>query len=145
MSRILVAVDFSQACSRVLDAAIDAAKAYGCGLVVMHVAAPGPEFVGFEVGPESERQFRAEELREEHRQLQAMAERCASAGLQTSALLVAGVTVDKLIEEADRFDARMIVVGSHGHGAVYHLLVGSVAEGLLKHATRPVLVVPCRG
>jgi len=34
------------------------------------------------------------------------------------------------------------VMGTHGHGAMYHLLVGSAAKGVLKHATRPVLLVP---
>jgi nucleotide-binding universal stress UspA family protein len=34
------------------------------------------------------------------------------------------------------------VMGSHGHGSVYNLLVGSVTEGVLKAARRPVLLVP---
>jgi len=36
----------------------------------------------------------------------------------------------------------LLVVGSHGHGAVYDLLVGSICNGLLKRAAIPVLVVP---
>ncbi len=39
------------------------------------------------------------------------------------------------------FAADLIVMGRHGHGAMYHLLVGSATEGVLKHATRPVLLV----
>ena len=35
----------------------------------------------------------------------------------------------------------MIVVGSHGHGALYHLLLGSVSEGIIRKTTCPVLVV----
>jgi nucleotide-binding universal stress UspA family protein len=34
------------------------------------------------------------------------------------------------------------VVGSHGHGSLYNLLVGSVAEGVIRHAGVPVVVVP---
>jgi nucleotide-binding universal stress UspA family protein len=37
------------------------------------------------------------------------------------------------------------VMGSHGHGSVYNLLVGSVTEGVLKAGERPVLLVPVPG
>jgi nucleotide-binding universal stress UspA family protein len=33
-------------------------------------------------------------------------------------------------------------MGTHGHGAMYTLLVGSVTKGVLKHTVRPVLLVP---
>jgi nucleotide-binding universal stress UspA family protein len=38
----------------------------------------------------------------------------------------------------------LIVIGSHGHGALYHLFAGDVASGILKDAKCPVLVVPSR-
>ena len=55
-----------------------------------------------------------------------------------------GPTIETIIEEAGRLKVDMIVVGSHGHGAMYQLLVGSVSEGVLHRATCPVLVVPAR-
>jgi len=39
----------------------------------------------------------------------------------------------------------MIVMGSHGHGALYELLVGSITQGVLKAAKCPVVVVPAAG
>jgi nucleotide-binding universal stress UspA family protein len=48
-------------------------------------------------------------------------------------------------EEAERLDVDFIVVGSHGHGAVYDLFVGSTAAGLLKKAPCPVLIIPVTG
>ena len=53
-----------------------------------------------------------------------------------------GAVVDEILRQADAGNADFIVMGSHGHGAMYNLLVGSVTEGLLKRSTRPVL--PCR-
>jgi nucleotide-binding universal stress UspA family protein len=38
----------------------------------------------------------------------------------------------------------VIVLGSHGHGAVRRALLGSVSEGVLHGATRPVLILPSR-
>ncbi|MEW5940915.1 MAG: universal stress protein [Chloroflexota bacterium] len=66
------------------------------------------------------------------------------AGLDATALVVQGATVETILNEASKLEADMIVVGSHGHGALYQLLVGSVCEGVLRKAACPVLVVPTR-
>ena len=50
----------------------------------------------------------------------------------------------RIVREASELDVDMIIAGSHGRGAVYHLLVGSVSEGLLRKSRCPVLVVPTR-
>jgi len=49
-----------------------------------------------------------------------------------------------VIAEAERLPADLIVLGSHGHGAVYNMLVGSVAEGIVRASAVPVLLVPAR-
>jgi len=36
----------------------------------------------------------------------------------------------------------LMVMGTHRHGAMYNLLVGSATKGVLKHSARPVLLVP---
>lgn len=144
MSRILAAIDFSDVSQRVLEAAVLTAKTRGVGLVLLHAAAPTPAFVGYEVGPECERDAIADHLRAEHRQLQEMAAWCTGQGVATTALLVAGNSAEKIVQEAEQLDAQMIVMGTHGHGAVYHLIVGSVTEGVLKKTTCPVLVIPDR-
>jgi nucleotide-binding universal stress UspA family protein len=53
-----------------------------------------------------------------------------------------GPLVGCILDRALKHGAGLIVLGSHGHGALYDLLVGSVAEGVLKHSKVPVLVVP---
>jgi nucleotide-binding universal stress UspA family protein len=49
---------------------------------------------------------------------------------------------EEILNQADTLDADLIVMGTHGHGAMYNLLVGSATKGVLKHSTRPVLLVP---
>ena len=52
-----------------------------------------------------------------------------------------GSTIDRIVEEALRSEADLIVVGSHQHNAFYNLLVGSVTTKVLLRAKCPVLVV----
>ena len=59
-------------------------------------------------------------------------------------ILLEGDPVDKIIYEATRLEPRLIVVGSHGHGALHGLLMGSVSTGILRKTRCPVLVVPVR-
>lgn len=144
MSHILAAVDFSEVTEPVIEQAVELARCLNAELTLLHVAAPEPDFVGYDVGPQSVRDSRARELRHEHRGLQARAEALTESGLPTTALLVAGSTVDTILHEADRFDSRLIVIGSHGHGAVYQALVGSVSAGVVKASRRPVLIIPAQ-
>jgi nucleotide-binding universal stress UspA family protein len=111
---------------------------------LIHVAAPEPSFVTYEPGPQHERNFQADTLRKEHRDLQAMAAKLRGEGCDAEALMVQGPTAAKIVEEAQRLDAAMIVMGSHGHGALYDLLVGSVTNGVLRKSEKPVVVVPGR-
>jgi len=46
------------------------------------------------------------------------------------------------VREADRLNADLIVLGSHGHGAIHRALLGSVSEHVLHHARRPLLILP---
>jgi nucleotide-binding universal stress UspA family protein len=47
----------------------------------------------------------------------------------------------EILTMADDIDADLIIMGSHGHGAIYHLLLGSVSENVLKSAKCPVMLV----
>jgi nucleotide-binding universal stress UspA family protein len=144
MNCVLVAVDFSEATEPVLRAAEEVALGLGAELRLVYVAAPEPEFVGYDVDSPALRDTHAAEYREEHRRLQELADELRGRGVRLKALLIQGPTVEKILEEAERLDAGLIVVGSHGRSALARVLVGSVSEGVLRGSRRPVLVVPSR-
>jgi nucleotide-binding universal stress UspA family protein len=52
--------------------------------------------------------------------------------------------VESTLKEADLLEAGLIVVGTHGHGAVYDVLIGSYSAGIIRKSKLPVLVVPVR-
>lgn len=141
---ILVPVDFSPITERVCRIAAEEAKARDVKIWLIHVAEPEPEFIGYDPGPEVVRQQVASELRKEHRQLQELADRTASLGVEVTPLLIQGSTVDTILEQAEHHSAEIIVMATHGRGLMYQMLVGSVSEGVLHRTKVPVLLVPAR-
>ncbi len=142
MQPILACVDFSDVEGRVVYAAVSLAKAFGGELHVLHVGDPDPAFVGYAVGPQTVRDQVAAGLREQHRRVEAIAEQAAQEGVTAHPHTLRGPCAETILREAERLDARLIVLGSHGHGRLHALLMGSVAEGVLRGMKVPVLVVP---
>jgi nucleotide-binding universal stress UspA family protein len=141
MACVLACLDLSDQSEAVLGCAARLATALGEELVVLHVAAPDPEFVGYDVGPQSVRDQIAARLRADHRELEERVKLAAGA-LRTRALMVQGSPAERIEEHAQRLGADLMVLGSHGHGRLHQLLVGSVANAVLKRATIPVVIVP---
>ena len=139
---ILAAVDFSEVSKTVVEQAALLAEAFSAELTLIHVAAPNPDFVGYEAGPQHVRDARAKDLRSEHRDIQALADGLRERSVSARALMIQGPTVEKILEEAEQLRADTIVIGSHGHGALHRVLLGSVSEGVVRGARCPVLVVP---
>ena len=151
MKRILVAIDLSDVTAYMLDVASKLASQFKAKLYLVHVAKVPHTYVAHGGGAQFgfdpaytvlSRDEIAHQLRDEHRELQEHGARIEDEGVQAAALLLPGDPVVKILEEADKLDVDLIVMGSHGHGAIYELLVGSVTEGVLRKARRPVLVVP---
>lgn len=144
MKRILAAIDFSGVSEAIVDQAVSLTEAFSSELVLLHVAAPDPDFVGYGVGPPSVRGGRAHTLRSEHEELQQTAEGLRQRGITAKSLLVQGPTIDEILDQANRLKTDLIILGSHGHAALHRALLGSVSEGVLRAATCPILIVPSR-
>ena len=142
MKTILVPVDFSDVTSQVVETARKFAGAFQGRLVVLNVAEPDPDFVGFEAGPPSVQVATARDFKVERQRLEDIKTKLMAGGSDVLALHIQGPIVEKILHEAGEQQADLIVIGSHGHGAFYDLLVGSVTHGVIKDARCPVVVVP---
>jgi len=140
--KLLVAVDLSESTQTIVDKVEEINKEYPAKVWILHNAEPEPDFVEFKVDPLAARETLAKKFHNEHRQIQEIANRLRKAGLEATALLVHGATVETILKEASDLDVDMIVVGTHGRGAMYQLLVGSVSEGIIHKSRYPVLVIP---
>jgi len=145
VKNILVAIDFSDMSNSVVAHASRLARATGAKLWVMHAVTDTSFISGADEVPvpwtisdeDLPRHFPSEQgkLSEAVAALQDM-------GVDAQSLLVSGPAVDRVLTMAKELEAEMIVVGSHGHTALYKLIVGTISEGVLRKAHCPVLVVP---
>ncbi|MBL8273212.1 MAG: universal stress protein [Xanthomonadales bacterium] len=142
--KLLVPIDLSAATAGVLDTARRVASATRGAVWLLNVAPPDPAFIGYEVGPEVVRGQVARELREDHRALQAHAQSLRDSGIEVTALHIQGSTAETILREAARLPADLIIMATHGHGAVFDLLVGSISQAVLRASPVPVLMVQAR-
>ena len=140
---LLVALDFSAVADDQLEIVSRLARP-NREIFLLHVAEPDPSFIGMEAGPEVVRHDVAVEFKREHEQLHDLADRLREQGHEVTALMIQGPTVQTILEQAEKLEAEVIVVGSHGRGKLFDLVVGSVSAGVIRKATVPVLVVPAR-
>jgi len=140
--KILACVDLSDSTEIIVEKIEKLAKRVSAEVWLLHNALPEPDKVEFKVDPIAARESLAKRFHVEHRRIQELAERLRKAGINTTALLVHGATVETILKEASDLDVDIIVVGSHGRGAMFQLLVGSVSEGVLHKSQLPVLVIP---
>lgn len=142
IKNILVAIDFNDTVGELLSYAEGMATKFGAKLWVLHVAAPNPDFVGYEPGPQYVRDVKAEELREEHRSLQSICDTFLDPELECEALLIQGSTVESVIDEAKKLRSDMLIVGTHKHSFFHDLFSENVSLELLKKAEIPLLAIP---
>ena len=140
---LLVAVDFSSVAEDQLEIVGRLARP-SREIYLLHVAEPDPSFVGYEAGPVEVRHDVAAEFKREHEELHGFADRLRDQGHEVTALMVQGPTVQTILDQAEKLDAEVIVVGSHGRGKLFDVVVGSVSAGVIRKAKVPVLVVPTR-
>jgi nucleotide-binding universal stress UspA family protein len=142
--KILVALDLSEPTELIVKKVEELAKEMSAQVWVLHNAEPAPDVLEFRADPQAARDSLAEKFHSEHRQIQEIAKQLRKEGLEATALLAHGPTVEVILKEASDLDVDMIVVGSHGRSAVFQLLMGSVSEGILRESRCPVLIVPTR-
>lgn len=140
--QVLACLDLSATTAEVLTASTTFAARLNARLTLLHVAAPAPDFVGYDVGPDTVRHAVARSLRNEHRELEAWREAARAQCPSTRALMVQGATVDKIVEHTERLDVQYVVLGSRATSALHDLITGSVTRGVVKRSTVPVLIVP---
>ncbi len=144
MKTILVPLDLSPAAVQVCNVACELAKLTGARPILLHIVQPLPvmmsDVYAFDARQLTEMSTAAE--KSAVHKLRALASHCAKRDVRVTTVQRTGAPVTSILAKAASTRARYIIMGSHGHGAVYDLLVGSTTHGVLKRAPCPVIVVP---
>ena len=138
MKQILIATDGSPSAQEAVDVGLELAKEQGADVTFVHVTSP-EEVRGGRGG--SHAYTHSEEIDESETALKSAADAAEGAGVSYALERISGETVETIVALADTKNADMIVLGSRGRNAVTSALLGSVSHGVLRHASRPVLVV----
>jgi len=134
ISTILYPTDFTESSAAAFSVACSLARAYGARLVVLHVVLPpvGSAEVIERRDPEKFYSGLWQELRRLEPE---------DPGIRIEHRLVEGDAAGVILRIAEAIDANLIVMGTHGRTGLARLMLGSVAEEVLRHALCPVLTL----
>ncbi|MGH7820477.1 MAG: universal stress protein [Candidatus Binatia bacterium] len=141
--QILVPVDFSPPSREALDYAVALCRLGGAGVVLIHVietiqyATPADLFgASANLGMLEEEQRRVAE-----RELARVAARLTKRRIRTRTVIATGSPAQTIVNAARRLKVGLIVMATHGRTGLTHLLMGSVAEKVVRTSACPVLTL----
>ncbi|MEM1085458.1 MAG: universal stress protein [Verrucomicrobiota bacterium] len=144
MKTIVAAVDFSDSTPVVMDAAVEQAEAFGAHLHVVHVLEPEPAYTAYGFTPDefpAMHQFQEEARKRATKRLEELAGPLTGVTVK----MVEGSPLQGVLDYVEASKADMVILGTHGHGMVASLLLGSLAEGMVRKAVVPTMIVPAPG
>jgi len=142
MKTILAPIDFSEVSGKVVSEASNLARTNAGRVVLLTVIQP--PVITSEYAPmrDNLEEVLAAGEKATATRLGKIAEDLQHDSVPTETLQLNGGPVANIVEQAQKLSADYIVMGSHGHSAVYDLLVGSTTHGVMKRARCPVVIVP---
>lgn len=134
---ILVPIDFSGCSEKALNFAVRFARQFGARLVLLHVAPSyaDPYFVT-EFGPLQTDVVRASEDR-----LQTLARDVVPGDLKVQSLVRLGRPATTIVNTAHELGIDLIIISTHGYTGIRHVVFGSTAENVVRHAPCPVMTI----
>jgi nucleotide-binding universal stress UspA family protein len=135
-TRILVALDLSEAAVPTLDVATMFGELFGAEVRVLSVVEPLPSLPDVDVQVDE-----GEHIRSIEREIQALLAGVEHA-VEVDTVVQSGSAARMIADQAATWDADLVVVGSHGKGIVDRMLLGSTTERLLNKLPCSILVIP---
>ena len=140
IKRILVPLDFSTNSARALDYARGVALEFGAAIHLVHVCEV-PSMMTASMDAYALAYTDWSQRLGEEANVQLLREATRLNGVPFTTEVLFGNAASSIIDAADANHADMIVMGTHGHGPVMHLVMGNVAERVVRGASCPVLTV----
>jgi len=148
MKTILAAVDFSQITQKVVEGASLFAEAMQAKLILLNVWEPIASYMPVGAAMDvitAPVPVEPPDLNLVKERLEQLAAPLRSKGLTVETLVSSALPVEEILNQSKALGASIIVLGSHGHGALFQLFSGSVVTSVLHKSTIPVTVIPVHG
>jgi nucleotide-binding universal stress UspA family protein len=147
INKILVPIDFSDYSKNTLKYSVNFSKTFNADLILVYVVEPviyPPDFSMGQIAIPSvdlEMDKRAEE------ELKSLANKEIPSNINIKTIIKTGKPFIEIIETASEEDVDLIIIATHGHSGVEHILFGSTAEKVIRKAPCPVLTLraPVKG
>jgi nucleotide-binding universal stress UspA family protein len=144
IQHILVPTDFSTCSSHALNQAIQFGRLLKARLTLLHVVqipalVGGGAAMGAGTG-EGVAIYVEQAEAEAHQLLAEYAQRVSDAGLECDTIIGHAAPFQMIVEHAETQHVDLIIMGTHGHTGLQHMLLGSVAEKVVRLACCPVMV-----
>ena len=133
LKKILVPIDFSESSRKALRYAIPFARQFGAEVTLLHVVQPYPPVP--EMAPVD-----VDMIQDAEQELKAFQPELEKA-VDSHLLVRVGTPHLAIIEAAKNLEIDLIILSTHGRTGLAHVLLGSTAEKVVRHATCPILVV----
>jgi nucleotide-binding universal stress UspA family protein len=143
---ILVPHDFSSSANHAAAVARDEAKSHGAKILLLHVidlphnVSPDTAVIPDSTGAPISIKDYASKGAEGH--LDDISARLAKDGIKPTVFIRFGTPHEEITKFADEMKVDLVIMGTHGRTGLAHLLVGSVAERVVRTSKVPVLTVP---
>jgi universal stress protein A len=138
---ILAPTDFSEYSKKAVASALELAKTFGAKLTLLHVVELPPYPVEGYVPPSLTATFLEDLERQASQDLGQIVPEAESAGLAVARLVAVGSPYRKIIDMAESEQVDLIVMATAGRTGVSHLVMGSIAERVVRTAPCPVLTI----
>jgi len=136
IKKVLVLTDGSQNSRSALRYAVEICRNFEASLHLLSVIEDMPSYVTLEVGSE----FISKVQETIKSEVVSCAGYCETSGIACDGEIRHGVPYEEIINYAKEIDIDLIVMATHGHTGLSHILLGSVAEKVMRHAPCPVMV-----
>jgi len=148
MKTLLAAIDLSPITSKVLDGAASLALALGAKLILLHVEEPPAAYVPVGAAMDvitAPLPLDPPDMDALKEGLEKLAVPLRAQGIEVETIGVVSSPIDEILDQSKSTGAEILILGSHGHGALYHLFSGSVVTSVLQKSAIPVLIIPVHG
>jgi nucleotide-binding universal stress UspA family protein len=141
--KIMVATDGSEVARKAVDSAIKIARLNNAKLYAVHVIAPGEASVTLYDPRDVEwKKGMKEHLEEQGREATAYVETAGKiVNVAVESAILEGNPAEEIVNFAEKNDIDLIVVGTIGKTGIQRFLLGSVAENVIRHSKKAVLVI----